>query len=83
MTGLSPGAQMSLLNAAGTTVATQQADSLGGLLFRNVHAGQRLPRAPAGGGTTSGPLTVLSTQPAPPSTDVYNQSIPLAAATAT
>ncbi len=31
---------------------------------------------PAGGGTASGPLTVLSTRSAPPSTDVYDQSIP-------
>ena len=45
------------------------------MLFRNVHAGKRLPRA-ASGGSGIGPLTVLSTQSAPPSTDVYNQAIP-------
>ena len=67
---------MSLLDRTGATVATQRADSLGGLLFRNV--------APAPGyrvrltatGAESGPLTVISTRPAPPSTSVYNQTIP-------
>ena len=39
VTGLAPGAQMSLLNAAGQTVATQRADAQGGLLFRNVKPG--------------------------------------------
>ena len=39
VTGLAPGAQMSLLNRGGTTVATKQADALGGLLFRNVKPG--------------------------------------------
>jgi uncharacterized protein len=76
VTGLAPGAQMSLLNSAGTTIATQKANSLGGLLFRDVAPGSGYRVRPAGGGTASGPLTVLSTQPAPPSTAVYNQTIP-------
>src|SRR3954470_9046020 len=76
VTGLAPSEQMSLLNGAGATVATQQADSLGGLLFRNVTPGSGYRVRPPAGGTESGPLTVLSTQPAPPSTDVYSQSIP-------
>ena len=49
VTGLAPGAQMSLLNGAGKTVATRQANSLGGLLFRDVPPGQRLPRTTCGG----------------------------------
>ena len=76
VTGLAPNEQMSLVNGARTTVATQQADPQGGLLFRNVTPGSGYRVAPAAGGTESGPLTVLSTQSAPPSTDVYNQSIP-------
>ena len=36
VTGLAPSAQMSLLRSNGETVSTQTADSLGGLLFRNV-----------------------------------------------
>ena len=64
------------MNSAGTTVATRQANSLGGLLFRNVPPGSGYRVRPAAGGEASGPLTVLSTQPAPPSTAVYNQTIP-------
>ena len=41
VTGLAPGAQMSLLGEDGETVSTQTADSLGGLLFRNVAPGKR------------------------------------------
>ena len=76
VTGLGPGARMSLLDPAGQTIATQPADSLGGLLFRNVPPGSGYRVRLAQGGATSGPLTVLSTRPAPPSTDVYNQTIP-------
>jgi hypothetical protein len=65
--GLAPGAQVSLVNSAGGTVATRQANSLGGTLFRNVAPGSGYQVRPAGGGEASGPLTVLSTQPAPPS----------------
>src|SRR5437879_1332248 len=36
VTGLAPGAQMSLVTSAGQTLKTQSANSLGGLLFRNV-----------------------------------------------
>jgi predicted acyl esterase len=73
-TGLSPNEQTSLLNSTGQTVATQQADSLGGVLFRNVTPGSGY-RVSAGG-AQSDPLTVFSTQPAPASTDIYNQTIP-------
>ncbi len=76
VTGLLSGERMSLLNPAGHKVATQPADSLGGLLFRNVRpgSGYRVRQFPHG--AESGPLTVLSTRPAPPSTSIYNQSIP-------
>jgi predicted acyl esterase len=75
VTDLSPGEQVSLLNSAGTTIATRQANSLGGSLFRNVPPGSGY-RVRASDGTESDPLTVLTTQSAPPSTDVYNQTIP-------
>jgi uncharacterized protein len=76
VTGLGAGERMSLLSRAGRTVATKRADSLGGLIFRNVRPGRgyrvrRFPRGPR-----SGAVTVLSLSPAPPSTSVYNQSIP-------
>src|SRR5215218_4405796 len=73
-TGFAPGAQATLLNPAGVGVKTRKANSLGGLLFRNVKPGTGYKvRA---GGETSEPLTVLSKQSAPPSTDAYNQQIP-------
>jgi predicted acyl esterase len=75
-TGVAPGARMSLLDAAGRTVATRRADALGGLLFRGVKPGDGYRVRVGKAGETSGPLTVLSTQPAPPSTDIYNQAIP-------
>jgi predicted acyl esterase len=76
VTGLAPGAEMSLLDGAGTTIATRQASALGGLLFRDVPPGGGYRVQPAGGGEASGPLTVLSTQSAPPSTAIYDQAIP-------
>jgi uncharacterized protein len=75
VTGATPGEQMSLLDNAGATVATKQVNSLGGLLFRDVTPGSGY-RVRASDGTESDPLTVLTTQSAPPSTDVYNQTIP-------
>src|SRR5437763_2933091 len=74
VTDLTPGEQVSLLDSAGTTIATRQANSLGGSLFRNVTPGSGY-RVRASDGTESDPLTVLTTQSAPPSTDVYNQAI--------
>src|SRR5947209_13436220 len=75
VTDLAPGEQVSLLDSAGTTIATRQANSLGGSLFRNVPPGSGY-RVQASDGTESDPLTVLTTQSAPRSTDVYNQAIP-------
>ena len=74
VTGLAPAAQVTLVNGSGATVATRQANSLGGTLFRDVTPGSGY-RVRASG-QESDPLTVLSTQSAPPSTDVYNQTIP-------
>ncbi|MBN1529412.1 MAG: CocE/NonD family hydrolase [Thermoleophilaceae bacterium] len=76
VTGGAPGAQLALVNAAGRTVATRPVNSLGGALFRNVAPGGGYRVRPAAGGEASGPLTVLSKNPAPSSTSIYNQSIP-------
>lgn len=73
-TGASPGAKASLVDSAGKTVATRNVNPLGGLLFRDVKPGSGY-RVRVGG-QQSEPLTVLTTQPAPPSTDPYNQTIP-------
>ena len=75
-TGLPAGAQASLLNPAGQVVATRNANDLGGLLFRNVTPGDGYRVRLTATSETSGPLTVLTTQSAPPSTDVYNQTVP-------
>src|SRR5437763_5275213 len=76
VTGLKGRAQMSLLDKSGRKVATKRADSLGGLLFRNVKPGSGYRVQLAGGGAKSGPLIVLTTRSAPPSTEAYNQAIP-------
>jgi predicted acyl esterase len=73
-TGLAPGAQVSLVDPFGRVAETRNANDLGGTLFRNVPPGRGY-RVTANN-ETSGPLKVLTTQPAPPSTDVYNQTIP-------
>jgi uncharacterized protein len=75
VTGGTPGQQLALLNGSGKTVATRTVNSLGGLLFRNVPAGSGYRVRPAAGGEASGPLTVLSRDPAPASAGIYNQSI--------
>jgi uncharacterized protein len=73
-TGLPAGAPVSLLDGAGQEVAAQTANELGGALFRSVApgGGYRV----ASGEWESGPLQVLTTQSAPPSTGFYSQSIP-------
>jgi len=75
-TGLAPGARVVLTDRRGRRVATKRADGLGGVLFRNVAPGGGYRLRLASGGPRSGPLRVLSTRPAPPSTSVYEQSIP-------
>jgi predicted acyl esterase len=74
VTGLSPGSEVALLDRDGRTAARKRADSLGGLLFRDVKPGTGY--RVRSGGTTSEPLTVLTTRPEPPSTDIYDQEIP-------
>jgi len=73
VTGLTPGAPVSLLDEEGHEVASRNANQLGGALFRNVApgAGYRV----ASEGEESGPLQVLTTQSAPPDPSIYNQTI--------
>src|ERR1700744_6124723 len=72
-TGLAPRAAATLLRH-GARVTTRRADGQGGVLFRGV--------APGGGyrirsgARRSGPLTVMTGRDAPPSTKLYEQSIP-------
>jgi predicted acyl esterase len=76
VTGLSPNESMSLLRADGTTLYTQNADSLGGLLFRNVPPGDGYRVRDSSDGGESGPITVHSNAAAPWDPSVYSQSIP-------
>ena len=73
-TGLAPGAQVTLLDGGGQTVATRNANPLGGTLFRDVAPGSGYKVV--SGGEESAPLQVLTDQSAPPSTALYSQSIP-------
>jgi uncharacterized protein len=75
-TGFSPGAQVSLYDSQDQEVAAKNANDLGGVLFREVAPGSGYTVGLTSGGPRSAPLQVLTTQSAPPSTDVYNQSIP-------
>jgi predicted acyl esterase len=75
VTGLAPNATMSLLNAQGTTLYTQRADSLGALLFRNVPPGSGYRVRLGSTGAESDPITVHSDAAAPWDPSIYNQSI--------
>jgi predicted acyl esterase len=76
VTGLAPGAGMTLFDSHRKKVQSQKADAEGGLLFRGVRPGSGYRVRLATGGPKSGPLTVISNRPAPPSQSVYDQTIP-------
>src|SRR5580698_10658231 len=65
VTNVAPAAQASLITPHGKTLATEAADSLGGLLFRNVPAGTGYRVRLTSDGTESGPLTVHTDAAAP------------------
>jgi uncharacterized protein len=75
-TGLPAGASTSLLDPSGAVVSTRDANDLGGALWRNVTPGAGYRVRLDTTGEKSGPLTVLTTQSAPPSTAIYNQTVP-------
>ena len=76
VTGLSPGAQASLLNAHGKAVSAQSADSLGGLLFRKVKPASGYKVRVGNSGEESEALTVHTNASAPWDPSIYEQSIP-------
>ena len=76
VTGLAPAASASLLTSSGSVLYTQNADSLGGLLFRNVPPGKGYRVQLNPNGPKSGSLTVHSNAAAPWDPSIYNQSIP-------
>jgi uncharacterized protein len=75
VTGLAPSAQASLLTSTGQTLKTQRANSLGGMLFRNVPPAAGYVVRRVSDGLKSGPLTVHTAAAAPWNPGVYNQSI--------
>ena len=75
-TGLGAGTQTSLLNASGETIATQNADTLGGVLFRKVTPGKDYHVRLGSAGEESGALTVHSQAAKPWDGKVYKQTIP-------
>ena len=75
-TGLPAGASTSLLDSSDNVVETRTANNLGGTLFRNVTPGDGYRVRLDTTGEESGPLTVMTTQPAPPDPSIYNQLIP-------
>jgi predicted acyl esterase len=76
VTGLAANAQMSLLSRSGTTLYTQEADSLGGLLFRKVKPGKNYRVRLISTGETSGPITVHTDASVPWDPSIYSQEIP-------
>jgi predicted acyl esterase len=76
VTGLAPDAQATLVGPQGQNLYTQHADSLGGLLFRNVWAGSGYLVRQDANGAESGPITVHTDAAAPWDPSIYNQSIP-------
>ncbi len=73
--GLKPHARISLLNRHGRVVRIKRADSLGGLLFRNVRpgSGYRVKLDPHG--ARSGKLTVHTDAAKPWDPGIYSQTI--------
>ena len=72
--GLHANRTVALLDARGKTVAAKKADPLGGVVFRGVKPGKGYRMRQ--GAKRSTKLTVFSDRPAPPSTKIYDQTIP-------
>jgi uncharacterized protein len=76
VTGLAANAGMTLIMPKGATLSSRQADSLGGLLFRNVPPGRGYRVRSDATGVESGSITVHSDAAAPWDPSIYSQSIP-------
>jgi uncharacterized protein len=76
VTGARPEVTLALVNGRGRTVQSRRVDRLGALLFRGVHPGHDYRVRQASAHVQSGPLTVFSNRPAPPSTRGYSQRVP-------
>jgi uncharacterized protein len=75
-TGVGSRVEVSLLDRRGRTVQTKGSTALGGVLFRHVRPGKGYRVRIGRHGRRSSPLRVLTKRSAPPSTSIYDQSIP-------
>ncbi len=75
-TGLESGAQVSLLGPKGETLAVQNADALGGVLFRHVAPGKKYRLKLSSPAEESGLLVVHSQNPKGWGASGYHQTIP-------
>jgi uncharacterized protein len=75
VTGGQAGTAMRLLDRRGRRVSTKTVGTLGGVVFRNLPSGKGY-RVRAADGATAGPVSVMSDRPSPPSTSIYNQTLP-------
>ncbi len=75
VTGVSGGARMSLITPKGKVLYTQNADSLGGLLFRTVPPGVGYRVRLDSNGARSAPITVHNDAAAPWDPSIYDQTI--------
>jgi uncharacterized protein len=76
VTGAQPGATYDLLDRKGHKVLSQQAGDLGGIVYRDVKAGDGYRVRQASDGAASPSFTVLPDRSAPPSTSIFGQTIP-------
>ncbi|HVS67551.1 MAG TPA: CocE/NonD family hydrolase [Mycobacteriales bacterium] len=74
-TGLRPGAKTELINGAGKRVSAHPADSLGGVVFRNVKPGNGYRIEQPGAGKSAS-FTVHPATNKPWDPKIYNQSMP-------
>ena len=74
VTDAEPGAPVELVDPQGKTLRKGKVNDLGAELFRNVKPGEGY-RIKVGE-EQSDPLTVLTEDPTPPSTDIYDQTLP-------
>ena len=75
VTGAQPGTRLQLIDRGRDRVSRKPVGSLGGVLFRNVPSGKGY-RVRAPGGSLSRRVSVMNANPRPPSTAIYNQTLP-------
>jgi uncharacterized protein len=75
VTGAQPGTALRLIDRRGNRVSKKPVGSLGGVVFRGISAGKGY-RVRAADGSVSRRVAVMTDRAAPPSTAIYNQTLP-------